>query len=577
MVAFTWRGPTAASRVVNAGPLVLIEPLLDQLDLEAIIDRHLPPDPRLEFSHGQVLRLLLAARLCQPTALVNVAAWAEKSGADIFANIPADKLNDDRLGRALDAFFDHRHSVLGSLTAQALQLTGLSLGRLHFDPTAVVLTGAYDSSQPRPGPSADVPFVGDAPLPPAHLGHGYAADSKMFQFGQLALVDDQGAVPVLGHCLDGNRNGHPAIRETFQLAQQHLRLPSDLLLISDRGTCSVEHLARLHRLGYAALCSAQWQDYRALYEANRNRLHWQRASFLSVEQKRRRDSNSSLPQEHYELAVLRHTLRDPTNQQDIPARLLFVSSTADAREARQRRQQNIAKIQAGLTALQAKVQRGHPQCTVASVTRQVVRLLGKKGAARYFTWQLVPWTAAEQAALPPPDRRGHRRPTHRLEFAFDPAAAQADEAHDGLAVLVTTAAITQSADLLFTQFKQQNYVELLHHQWKTPLAVSPVFLKSPRRVEALACLLQIALQIYQVLERLYRQRVPPEEAGSEKRLSAERLMRLFSVYGLLVSRTAFGRVVQPTRLSNRQRQILERLHFPTPAQRLNQILRPEPG
>jgi hypothetical protein len=56
--------------------------------------------------------------------------------------------------------------------------------------------------------------------------------------------------------------------------------------------------------------------------------------------------------------------------------------------------------------------------------------------------------------------------------------------------------------VLFSRFKQQNYVELLHHQWKTPLAVSPVFLQSPRRVEALACLLQIALQVYQVLERL---------------------------------------------------------------------------
>jgi hypothetical protein len=27
-----------------------------------------------------------------------------------------------------------------------------------------------------------------------------------------------------------------------------------------------------------------------------------------------------------------------------------------------------------------------------------------------------------------------------------------------------------------------------HHQWKTPLAVRPVFLKSPRRVEALVYL-----------------------------------------------------------------------------------------
>lgn len=576
MAAFTWRGTAAAQDVVNAGPLALIEPLLDQLDIEAIIDRHLPPDPQLEYSHGQVLRVLLAARLCHPTALINVAGWAEKSGADIFANIPADKLNDDRLGRALDAFFEQRHSILGSITAQVLQMTDLSMERLHFDPTDVVLYGAYESSTARPDWPEAVPFTGDQLLPPAHLCHGYSADRKMIQVGQLAIVDNLGAVPVLGHCLDGNRNGHPAIRETFLLAQQHLRLPSNVLMISDRGTCSVEHIARLHRHGYTTLCPAQWQDYRAIYDASVDQLHWQPASFLSIEQQRRRTSNSTLPREHYELAVLNHTLTDPTNQQEIPARLIFVYSTADERECRQRRQQNIVKIQAGLEALQAKLQRGHPQCTPASITRQVVRLLGKKEAARYFSWQLVALTPEERNALPQP-KAGHCRPTQRLEFSFDPAAAQADEPHDGLAVLVTTARSTQSADLLFSEYKEQNYVELLHHQSKTPLAVSPVFLKSPRRVEALVCLIQVALQAYQVLERLYRQNVPQEEVPAEKRLTSERMLRIFQVYGLYVEQTRLGRVVHTTRMSDRQKQILNRLRFPTPTQILARKLTLRPS
>lgn len=575
MAAFTWRGPVAHQDVVNVGPLALIEPLLEQLDIEAIIDRHLPANPQQEFTHGQILRVLLAARLCHPTALVNVAAWAERSGADLLANIPADKLNDDRLGRALDAFFDQRHSILGSLTAQALQVTGLTLDRLHFDPTDLILYGAYDGSKPRPEWPPTQPFAGNQSLEPAHIGHSYATDRKALQLGQLALVDDAGALPVLAHCLDGNQNGHPAIRETFLLAQQHLALPKDLLLISDRGTCSVEHLARLHRAGYQALCPGQWQDYRALYDAQAESLTWQQASFLSLEQQRRRQG-STLPQEHYELAVLRHEWIDPTNQQPIPARLIFVYSTADEQACRQRRQQNIAAIQAGLEALQAKLLRGHPQCTPSSITRQVIQLLGKKAAARYFPWEIVPLTQAEQDALPPP-KAGHRRANHRLLFRFDPTAAQADERYDGLAVLVTTASIEQSADLLFGFYKQQNYVELLHHQWKTPLAVSPVFLKSPRRVEALVCLLQVALQAYQVLERRYRQSVDAEAATSEQRLTSERLLRCFAVYGLVVERSALGRVVHATRLSSRQRQVLEQLGFPTPAELLRRRLAPVPS
>src|SRR5437870_9416885 len=50
--------------------------------------------------------------------------------------------------------------------------------------------------------------------------------------------------------------------------------------------------------------------------------------------------------------------------------------------------------------------------------------------------------------------------------------------YDGFAALLTTAPLTLSADTLFTYFKQQCYVEQGHHQWKTPLAVRPLFLKS---------------------------------------------------------------------------------------------------
>ncbi len=141
-MCFNWHGAARAEHVLNAGPLALLCPLLERLDIAAIIDRHLPPDPQLEFSHGQVLSLLLAARLSSPTALVNVATWAEQTGADLFWNIPADKLNDDRWGRALDAFFTQRHSILASVAEQALRLTHLSCQRLHFDPTALHFYGA---------------------------------------------------------------------------------------------------------------------------------------------------------------------------------------------------------------------------------------------------------------------------------------------------------------------------------------------------------------------------------------------------------------------------------------------------
>jgi hypothetical protein len=379
-------------------------------------------------------------------------------------------------------------------------------------------------------------------------------------------------VPLLGHCLDGNQNNHTAIAQHCEWLFAEGLLSRGGLLISDRGTYSVEHIARLRRHGCHALCSAPWADYRALYDEQAARLSWRRASFLSREQQRRRATASLLPLEHYELAVVRHTLTDPQTHKPIPCRVIFAYSSADATICRQTRARDIERLRAGLEQIAVTVSRGYARTTPATIARRVTELFGRRAAAQFFRWEMVPLSASEQEALPAPPRGGGRRATYRFTFTFDAGAAEAAEAYDGLSVLVTTAPRTQSADTLFSQYKEQNYVELGHHQWKTPLAVRPVFLKTPARVEALVCLMQVALTAYQMLERFYRQSVAEDAAPAEARCTAESLLREFRGYGLISRRTRLGRVVQATRLSERQRQILCQLKFPTPAQLLAQVL-----
>jgi uncharacterized protein DUF4277 len=573
-MADAWHGPTLNDQPLAFGPLALIAPLLGRLDIAPIIDRHLPPDPQLAFSHGRVLRLLLAARLCQPTALINIPAWAERTGADLLWDLPADCLNDDRLGRALDAFFSQRHSIQTSVAAQAIQLAELSLERLHFDPTHLVFAGAYDASQPRPTDTVWPP-TDSRSVQPAHITHGYGDDAKLIQVGVTSVVDELGAVPLLAQCLDGNHNGHTAIRQQCDWLREAGLLRSGSLMISDRGTFSVEHVARLHRHGCQVLCSVPWADYRELYDTHQAALNWQPASYLSLEQQRRRETNSSLPQEWYELAVLRHTLTDPQTDQAIACRVLFVYSSADAAICRQTRECDVVRLREGLEAICATVARGQAQTTQATITRRVSRLFGNRAAAQFFHWGMLPLTEAEQAALPPP-ARGCRRPTFRFHYAFDEAAATAAAGYDGLSALLTTAGPQQSGDSLFTQYKQQNYVELGHHQWKTPLAVRPVFLKSPRRVEALVCLMQVALTAYQLLERLYRQRVAADAEATQRHRTTGALLREFRHYGLIARTDRLGLVVHATRLTTEQARILKQLEFPTPAKQLAQVLAPLP-
>ena len=129
-----------------------------------------------------------------------------------------------------------------------------------------------------------------------------------------------------------------------------------------------------------------------------------------------------------------------------------------------------------------------------------------------------------------------------------------------------------NADTLFTKFKQQSYSEQVNREFKGPVAVRPVFLHTPERVEALVFLMIGVLTLYYLLQRLYRQSVPKNATNQERRMTTQKILAAFSSYALLIHHRRLGREVQSTRLTTRQRQILQQLGFPTPAQLLKQRL-----
>jgi transposase len=580
-MAITWYGNQSNAEARNFGALAVIFPLIERMKVEEIINQHLPADPQAEFDHGQILSLLMAARLYHPTALVNVAQWAGDTGADILWNMPLEKINDDRLGKSLDALFTQRHSILAHFALHVSQEFKVPLSELHYDPTHILFHGAYEDAEPRQGVVDGETIRSDDSLAPAHITKGRATDdapqgSMMIHAGLCTYVDEWGPLPLFGHTVDGNQNGRTAIAEQYALIRKHLR-PPELTMMSDRGTCSVGHLARLEAEGYHAICSAPWNEYRPLFDQHRKKLSWKKASYLSLEQQRRRKDGSELPLEHYELAVVRHTLRDEESKRDIPCRVIFVFSTADQKVVRKQRQKQIDKIQAGLKKIEDSVAAGRRNTDEASIARRVNKLFGTKQAAGYFTWEMVPLSKKELAQWSKP-APGCKQPTQRFVFRFDRKAVQQDEQYDGYSALVTTVPQNKaSADVLFSKFKQQNYSEQINRGFKGPLAVHPVFLHSPQRVEALVFLLMITLTLYYLLQRLYRQSVPDDAPAKERRTTARTILQTFNVYTLLIHRTRLGREVQTTRLSTPQRELLQHLGFASPAQILSQRLpRPPP-
>jgi len=180
-------GPAVADKTLGALPVVA--EFARRLDLAGIVDRACPVRDLALLTHGQVIEALVANRLTSPAPLVHVEQWAREWAVEEIFGIDPAALNDDRIGRALDAIAPQLAGIVGSVGAAAIGTFGLDAARLHWDMTSISLFGAY--ADPQAGFAAP------------RFGHpkDRRTDLKQIQAG-LAVTGD-GGVPVFHRAYHG--------------------------------------------------------------------------------------------------------------------------------------------------------------------------------------------------------------------------------------------------------------------------------------------------------------------------------------------------------------------------------------
>ena len=97
-----------------------------------------------------------------------------------------------------------------------------------------------------------------------------------------------------------------------------------------------------------------------------------------------------------------------------------------------------------------------------------------------------------------------------LSWHFDQAAIDAEAAADGWYALLTNLDPGQAdAAEVFRRYKGQHVVERRYGEFKGPLAVTPLFLKTNRRIAALITVICLALLIFCLAGRQVRQALGP--------------------------------------------------------------------
>ncbi|MGH3798492.1 MAG: DUF4277 domain-containing protein [Pseudonocardiaceae bacterium] len=116
------------------GALPVVAEYCRRLDLAGIVDRACPIRKDVAIlTHGQVIEALVANWPTSPTPLWRVTDWARGWAVDEALGVEAAALNDDRIGRALDAIAPELDHIVGSVGAQAIAAFGVDVSRLHWD------------------------------------------------------------------------------------------------------------------------------------------------------------------------------------------------------------------------------------------------------------------------------------------------------------------------------------------------------------------------------------------------------------------------------------------------------------
>lgn len=524
---FTRLDPAPGRYLVGALPVVA--PVLERLGLVGIVDRACPMRGRSHLTHGEVVAALVANRLTAPRPLYDVVGWAETYATQEWLEAPAALLNDDRLGRALDALAGHLDEVAGALALSAIAAFGVDAARLHWDFTSVAFCGAYHDQDPA-GP---------------RIAHGHSSDHQAHRRQlKVAHATTKSGIPLYGRVADGARHEGA---ETGGLLERLRSLagPRRLLLVADSALVTQSNLAAADAAGIRFVSrlprTFSYEDDALGLPASA----WRTLSYRS--QRSRRLPKDRRPSFAGAEARIAMTGSDRVAR---TFRVLYVRGSEEAGAARASRAKLLARAEDAL----ARIARGlaaRPCQDPENVGRRVAKAVA---AGRVGAWLRTEVRVDVDGAV-------------SVRWWRDEAAIAETARRDGLYALVTNLAPRQCcADRLLALYKDQALSERAHHFLKGPIAVRPVFLKSNRRAAALVQVCSMALLVYGLIESEVRQAIAPARSipallpeGRAARPTAANIFAAFSGLGYQRARTTNGLEYLPDPLTPAQSAILAAL------------------
>ena len=203
--------------------------LWQELGLSELLNELLPPG-REEISWTAITQVLVLGRMLDPSSELYLAEQGYESTALAeLLGVPAAKVNDDRLYRALDRLLPHKAALEKHLKQRLGELFQLDYDLLLYDVTSTYFEGAAEAN------------------PQAQRGYSrdHRPDCKQVN---IALVVSRNGLPLGYEVFAGNRSDVTTVEEMV-LAMESKYGKANRIWVMDRGMVSAANVAFLKQGG----------------------------------------------------------------------------------------------------------------------------------------------------------------------------------------------------------------------------------------------------------------------------------------------------------------------------------------
>jgi len=495
----------------NPGAANLMAHLCSELQIARTINNMVTWDEKQwNVSPGTLVTALVINTLVERQPLYNVERFYEGMDMPLLfeEDIQAKDLNDDALGRSLDrlANIDCRQ-LLGTVACQAARIEDMEISSVHADTTSFSVYGDYDAKgMTEADKNKHIEIV-----------RGFSKDNqphlKQMKFG--LMVTNEG-FPIVGDVTSGNQSDNvwnQKILDEFQMsfletwdvayvADSALITEDNVRLMADKRVRFISRLPGRFNLEQELIDRAwdegKWRYCGPMAQGKKAAKYWTQPFQVEFVDKT------------YRFIVVRSSSLDKTKERTLQRLLKNEQKTLE------KQIKSLAKEE-----FQCKPD---AEARMKAVIKEHDMLHGLTGT-------IVENVLVKRKPGRPPKNRPEK-PKETMAYTYDiawtvhpPTEQELEDWRQRKAAFVLITSVSEALyddyDVL-KEYKKQINVEVRFRFLKDPMFVNAIYLKTPRRVEALGYVILLAVMIASLLELRIRNALEREKAtistGSRKKV-----------------------------------------------------------